>query len=303
MNLLITGAWREAKEHISFFQTEGHRVKYMQYEQDELPCAPEWVEGIIGNGIFLFHSIEEFVNLHYIQLTSAGYDRVPMDYIKEHKIQIYNARGVYSVPMAEFAVAGVLALYKRLPGFLESQRNHEWQKRRDLLELSGKKVLVVGFGSVGQECAKRFRAFGTMVLAADIQKPEMGFDVFYSMEHLPEALARADIVILTLPLTEETRGMFDEKAFTSCKPGVILVNISRGAIVKERALVEALRKGTLGGAVLDVFETEPLPESSPLWDMPNVIVTPHNSFISSLNSTRLLKLIMENLPNRKSDVL
>lgn len=117
MNLLITGAWREAKEHISFFQTEGHRVKYMQYEQDELPCAPEWVEGIIGNGIFLFHSIEEFVNLHYIQLTSAGYDRVPMDYIKEHKIQIYNARGVYSVPMAEFAVAGVLALYKRLPGF------------------------------------------------------------------------------------------------------------------------------------------------------------------------------------------
>lgn len=295
MNLLITGAWHEAKEHISFFQMEGHQVKYMQYEQDGLPCAPEWVEGIIGNGIFLFHPIEEFVNLHYIQLTSAGYDRVPMDYIKEHKIQIYNARGVYSVPMAEFAVAGVLALYKRLPGFLESQRNHEWQKRRDLLELSGKKVLVVGFGSVGQECAKRFGAFGAMVLAADIQKPEMGFDVFYSMEHLPEALARADIVILTLPLTEETRGMFDEKAFASCKPGVILVNISRGAIVKERALVEALRKGTLGGAVLDVFETEPLPESSPLWDMPNVIVTPHNCFVSECNDDRLTSVIYENL--------
>lgn len=303
MNLLITGAWREAKEHISFFQTEGHRVKYMQYEQDELPCAPEWVEGIIGNGIFLFHSIEDFVNLHYIQLTSAGYDRVPMDYIKEHKIQIHNARGVYSVPMAEFAVAGVLALYKKLASFLESQRDHEWRKQRDLMELSGQTVLILGFGSVGRECAKRFKAFGTMVLAADIQKPEMGFDVFYSMEHLPEALARADIVILTLPLTEETRGMFNEKAFASCKPGVILVNISRGTIVKERALVEALRKGTLGGAVLDVFETEPLPESSPLWDLPNVIVTSHNSFISSLNSTRLLKLIMENLPNRKSDVL
>ncbi len=295
MNLLITGAWCEAQENLSLFKTEGHQVKYMQYEQDELPCAPEWVEGIIGNGIFLFHPIEEFVNLHYIQLTSAGYDRVPMDYIKEHKIQIYNARGVYSVPMAEFAVAGVLALYKRLPGFLESQRNHEWQKRRDLLELSGKKVLVVGFGSVGQECAKRFGAFGAMVLAADIQKPEMGFDVFYSMEHLPEALARADIVILTLPLTEETRGMFDEKAFASCKPGVILVNISRGAIVKERALVEALRKGTLGGAVLDVFETEPLPESSPLWDMPNVIVTPHNCFVSECNDDRLTSVIYENL--------
>ncbi len=295
MNLLITGAWHEAKEHISFFQTEGHQVKYMQYEQDELPCAPEWVEGIIGNGIFLFHPIEEFVNLHYIQLTSAGYDRVPMDYVKEHKIQIYNARGVYSVPMAEFAVAGVLALYKRLPGFLESQRNHEWQKRRDLLELSGKKVLVVGFGSVGKECAKRFRAFGTMILAADIQKPEMGFDVFYSMEHLPEVLARANIVVLTLPLTEMTKGMFDEKFLSVCNPGAILVNISRGAIVKEQALVEALRKGTLSGAVLDVFETEPLPADSPLWDMPNVIITPHNSFKGDQSGIRLRNLILKNL--------
>lgn len=295
MNLLITGAWHEAKEHIPFFQTEGHQVKYMQYEQDELPCAPEWVEGIIGNGIFLFHPIEEFVNLHYIQLTSAGYDRVPMDYVKEHKIQIYNARGVYSVPMAEFAVAGVLALYKRLPGFLESQRNHEWQKRRDLLELSGKKVLVVGFGSVGKECAKRFRAFGTMILAADIQKPEMGFDVFYSMEHLPEVLARANIVVLTLPLTEMTKGMFDEKFLSVCNPGAILVNISRGAIVKEQALVEALRKGTLSGAVLDVFETEPLPADSPLWDMPNVIITPHNSFKGDQSGIRLRNLILKNL--------
>ena len=295
MNLLITGAWHEAKENFSFFQTEGHQVKYMQYEQDELPCAPEWVEGIIGNGIFLFHPIEEFVNLHYIQLTSAGYDRVPMDYVKEHKIQIYNARGVYSVPMAEFAVAGVLALYKRLPGFLESQRNHEWLKRRDLLELSGKKVLVVGFGSVGKECAKRFRAFGTMILAADIQKPEMGFDVFYSMEHLPEVLARADIVVLTLPLTEMTKGMFDEKFLSVCNPGAILVNISRGAIVKEQALVEALRKGTLSGAVLDVFETEPLPADSPLWDIPNVIITPHNSFKGDQSGIRLRNLILKNL--------
>lgn len=303
MNLLITGAWCEAQENLSLFKTEGHQVKYMQYEQDELPCAPEWVEGIIGNGIFLFHPIEEFVNLHYIQLTSAGYDRVPMDYIKEHKIQIYNARGVYSVPMAEFAVAGVLALYKRLPGFLESQRNHEWQKRRDLLELSGKKVLVVGFGSVGQECAKRFKAFGTMILAADIQKSEMGFDVFYSMEHLSEALAQANIVILTLPLTEKTRGMFDEKLFSVCNSGTILVNISRGAILKEQALVEALRTGTLGGAVLDVFETEPLLADSPLWNMPNVIVTPHNSFISNVNITRLWKLIVKNLSNIKRENL
>lgn len=295
MNLLITGAWKQAKENIPNLVEMGHDVVFLQNESDALPCDPAWVEGIVGNGLFLSHPIENFTNLRYIQLTSAGYDRVPMDYIKEHKIQIHNARGVYSVPMAEFAVAGVLALYKKLASFLESQRDHEWRKQRDLMELSGQTVLILGFGSVGRECAKRFKAFGTMVLAADIQKPEMGFDVFYSMEHLPEALARADIVILTLPLTEETRGMFNEKAFASCKPGVILVNISRGTIVKERALVEALRKGTLGGAVLDVFETEPLPESSPLWDLPNVIVTSHNCFVSECNDDRLASVIYENL--------
>ena len=122
-------------------------------------------------------------------------------------------------------------------------------------------------------------------------------------DHLPEALTRADIVVISLPLTEETRGLFDEALLSVCKPGAILVSISRGAVVKEQALIKGLQSGTLGGAVLDVFEAEPLPGDSQLWDMPNVIVTPHNSFISSLNSTRLLKLIMENLPNRKSDVL
>lgn len=303
MNLLITGAWQQAKENIPRLVDMGHDVAFLQNESDSLPCNAAWVEGIIGNGIFLTHPIENFINLRYIQLTSAGYDRVPMDYVEEHGIQIHNARGVYSTPMAEFAVAGVLALYKKLVGFLKSQENHEWHKQRDLRELSGQTILIVGFGSVGHECAKHFRAFDTVVLAADIQKPEAGFDQFYSMDHLPEALTRADIVVISLPLTEETRGLFDEALLSVCKPGAILVSISRGAVVKEQALIKGLQSGTLGGAVLDVFEAEPLPGDSQLWDMPNVIVTPHNSFISSLNSTRLLKLIMENLPNRKSDVL
>ena len=298
MNLLITGAWKHAKENIPNLVEMGHDVVFLQNESDALPCDPAWVEGVVGNGIFLSHPIKNFTNLRYIQLTSAGYDRVPMDYIKEHKIQIHNARGVYSVPMAEFAVAGVLALYKKLAGFLESQRDHEWRKQRDLMELSGQTVLILGFGSVGRECAKRFKAFGTNILAADIQKPEVGFDTFYSVEHIPEALAQADIVVLTLPLTEETRGMFDGERLTLCRPGAILVNVSRGAVVKEQALVEALRNRTLGGAVLDVFETEPLPKESPLWDMRNVIITPHNSFISAANSTRLWKLIVNNLSNR-----
>ena len=107
MNLLVTGAWQQATDYLEQLKKE-HEVVFMQWENKELPCVYEWVEGIIGNGIFLSHPIEKFKNLRYIQLTSAGYDRVPMNYVKEHKIEIHNARGVYSIPMAEFAISGVL---------------------------------------------------------------------------------------------------------------------------------------------------------------------------------------------------
>ena len=154
MNLLITGAWQQAEENIPRLVEMGHDVAFLQNESDPLPCDPAWVEGIVGNGIFQSHPIENFTNLRYIQLTSAGYDRVPMDYVEEHGIQIHNARGVYSVPMAEFALWGVLSLYKHADFFAANQKAHAWEKNRTLLELAGKTVLVVGFGSVGAACAK-----------------------------------------------------------------------------------------------------------------------------------------------------
>lgn len=295
MNLLITGGWKHAKENIPNLVEMGHDVVFLQNESDALPCDPAWVEGVVGNGIFLSHPIMNFTNLRYIQLTSAGYDRVPMDYIKEHKIQIHNARGVYSVPMAEFAVAGVLALYKKLASFLESQRDHEWRKQRDLMELSGQTVLILGFGSVGRECAKRFKAFGTKNLAVDIRKPKGEFDVYYPVVELAKALSCADVIILTLPLTDKTKGMFCASTFSCCKRGAVLVNIARGALVCEDDLVEALKTKVLSGAVLDVFDEEPLPKESSLWQMDQVLISPHNSFVSPQNAARLFQVITGNL--------
>lgn len=104
MNLLVTGAFAWTEDELNKLKQLGHEVIFMQQEKDKLPCSPEWVEGIIGNGIFLSHPIEQFTSLYYIQLTSVGFDRVPMDYVKTHNIQIHNARGVYSIPMAEFAI-------------------------------------------------------------------------------------------------------------------------------------------------------------------------------------------------------
>lgn len=295
MKLLVTGALKCLPSDIILFESLGHKVIFMQDEKGELPCNAEEIEGVICNGLFLHHPIEQFKNLEFIQLTSAGNDRVPMDYVKEHNIKIFNARGVYSIPMAEFALGGVLQLYKQSRFFYNNQKKHTWEKHRELLELSGKKVCIVGCGSVGNECAKRFKAFGCSVTGVDIAPYQNEqYDIMLPLEKLDFVLEGADIVVLTLPLTEETHHLFDKTKFEKMKNGAILVNISRGATVDTKAMIDALDT-KLGGAVLDVFEEEPLGEDSPLWDMENVIITPHNSFVGEGNKRRIFECIYKAL--------
>lgn len=294
MNLLITGAWQQAADHISEIEKK-HKVQFLQYEKDALPCDPDWVEGVICNGLFLSHPIEQFTNLRYIQLTSAGYDRVPMDYVGERGIKIHNARGVYSIPVAEFAVACVLCLYKNLPFFLGNKSTHTWEKKRSIQELYGKKVCILGCGSVGTECAKRFEAMGCTVYGIDpVVREHKNFFCIYHTDDVKDVLHKSDIVVITLPLTNQTRHMFDKKMLAELPDGVMLVNTARGALVETSALIDQLRSGRIC-AVLDVFEEEPLPEDSPLWNMENVIITPHNSFVGDGNAARLWEVIKENL--------
>lgn len=298
MNLLITGAWNDAKDHFDELEKLGHHIEFLQFEKEALPCSYEWVEGVICNGLFLFHEIEKFANLKYIQLTSAGFDRVPMEYVQEHQIEIHNAKGVYSIPMAEYALFGVLELYKRGKVFLQNQTKYCWEKQRDLLELYGKKVCIVGCGSVGTECAKRFLAFGCEVIGVDLfPREDENYSSMSGLDMLEDILSECDVVVLTLPLTEETNHLLNESRLARMKRGAILVNIARGAIVDTEALIQALPN--LGGVVLDVFEEEPLSEESMLWDMENAIVTPHNSFVGDGNGKRLSKVILENLYCRR----
>ncbi|MBR2336576.1 MAG: hydroxyacid dehydrogenase [Clostridia bacterium] len=295
MKLLVTGAWKGAKEQLNNLQALGHEAVFMQNESDSLPCSPEDIEGVICNGLFLHHDLEEFTSLKFIQLTSAGFDRVPMDRVTSRGIKIFNARGVYSIPMAEYALWGVLSLYKKARFFESNRLEKKWDKCREIFELYGKTVAIVGCGNVGLECAKRFKAFGTNMVGVDlVEREDDVFGKIYSIENLDEALALADVVVLTLPLTESTKGLFDEKRFLAMKDGAVLVNIARGAIVEETALKKAL-KAKLLGAVLDVFKAEPLEEQSELWSLENVIITPHNSFVGENNEKRLADLIYQNL--------
>ena len=291
MKTLVTGAYPGSLQPLAAL---GLDITFHKDERGVVE-APEQYEAVICNGLFLYNPIERFTSLRFIQLTSAGLDRVPMDYCREHGIRVENARGVYSAPMAEFALWGVLELYKQGRFFTENQNAKRWEKHRGLMELGGKTVCIVGCGSVGSACAKRFAAFDCHVLGvATAEREQPYFARVYPMARLHEVLPQADVVVLALPLTEQTRGLLDGRAFDVMKPGAVLVNIARGGIVDTRALLEAL-DSHLSGAVLDVFETEPLPENSPLWDKPNVILTPHNSFVGNNNPQRLTDLVLINL--------
>ena len=301
MNLLITGAWKNGKEHLEELKKMGHNVTFLQYETHELSCPYEWVEGIVGNGIFLSHPIEKFKNLRYIQLTSAGYDRVPMDYIQKHGISIYNAGDVYATPMAEFVLSSVLQIYKKATLFYNNQQNQKWEKIRSINELNGKTVCIIGCGNVGRRCSKLFSAFGCKVVGIDLVPSKKDFfDRIGAITERNDILPDADIVLLSLPLTSQTKRMFGARELELLKPGAVLVNISRGGLIVTDELVNRLKKGDLF-AVLDVFEEEPLSADHLLWTLPNVTVTPHNSFVGEHNEERLLYQIMKNLTENRND--
>lgn len=293
MNILITGAFQLNEAQLAQLEAAGHHVTVHPDERAPVDC-PEQYEAVVCNGLFLYNPVERFTRLRKIQLTSAGLDRVPLDYIRDHGIALQNASGVYSVPMAEFAIGGILQLYKQSRFFAKNQAAHRWEKHRGLEELSGKRVCILGCGDVGREIAGRLRAFGCTVTGVNRtvrELPEM--EQVLPLEKLEEGLRCCDILICAIALTEETRGMLGKAQFELLPRNGVFVNVSRGALADSGALLDWLQGG--GRAVLDVFEEEPLPEDSPLWNLENVILTPHNSFVSEGNRERLWGKVKEAL--------
>lgn len=292
MKTLVTGAFDFADGERAALEELGLQISYHSDESQPVAETRQY-EAVFCNTLFDFTPIRQFTSLRYIQLASAGYDRVDVEYAAAHGIVLYNARGVYSVPMAESAVCGVLQLYKQSRYFSDNQRQRLWRKHRGLLELLGKTVCILGCGSVGQECARRFAAFGTRVIGVDLRAPVCAsFNAVYGPDQLDELLPACDVLLLTLPLTDETRNLVDARRIGLLKETAVVVNIARGAVIDQRALTDALAGGRLYGAVLDVFEEEPLPPESPLWGMDNVILTPHNSFVSEDVHERLFQLVI-----------
>lgn len=302
MKLLLTGAFAYSDSQIEKIKSLGFDALFHRDERAKIPFDVSDVDAVVCNGLFLYNPIEDFKSLKFIQLTSAGLDRVPLGYIKLHGIKLFNASGVYSVPMAEFALCGVLQIMKQSRFFYNNQRAHKWEKHRGLTELSGKTVLIVGAGSVGKETAKLFGAFGTKVLGVDLKSFDSEyFDEIYPVEEIDSVIPKADIVVLTLPLNADNAHFFNSEKFSHMKNSAVFVNIARGGLVNTEDLISALKREDIASAVLDVFEEEPLPENSPLWDMENVIITPHNSFVGDNNNQKMFGVIYKNLKGLKSN--
>lgn len=234
-------------------------------------------------------------HLRWVHSISAGVDHLLFPELRDSDILLTNASGVFSIPIAETVMAYILAVVKRLPEFWARQREHRWEKL-PLRELRGLTVGIVGLGDIGTEVARLCRAFGMHVLGLRRHPtPSDVADEVLPPDRRDELLSRSDFVVIAVPLTAKTRGMIGKAELAAMKADAWLINISRGAIVQEEALVEALRKGRIGGACLDVFAEEPLPAENPLWDMPNVLITPHQSWSSPHIEEREVDLFLENL--------
>lgn len=295
-NLLLTGAFSYSEKQKEQLARLGCRIYFMQQEGGNLPIEASQVEMVVCNGLFLHHDVDEFANLRYVQLTSAGLDRVPLNRIRERKIMLHNARGVYGIPMAEWVMFRVLERYKQAGYFWEQQLHKNWLKHRELREIMGCRVAIIGAGNVGKEVAKRLTAFGAKVVGYDIQKMEnQYFEKIKLIGNFIEDVCTFDIVVITAPLTNLTFHLISEEVLSHLKHDAILVNIARGALIDEKALNNILKVRPDIYVVLDVFEKEPLPEDNPLWKYPNIALSPHNSYVSNGNNKRLFSLIYDNL--------
>jgi D-2-hydroxyacid dehydrogenase (NADP+) len=243
-------------------------------------------------------------NLRWVQLTSAGVDRAARSGLLESEIMLTSASGLHATPIGEFVLCVMLMFCKGAPKFVRAQERREWVRYMPQ-ELFGKTVGVVGMGHIGSEVARLAKAFGCRVIATrrSVTQRVRGelVDEVLPASELPALLGESDFVVLSVPLTQETRHLIAEPELRAMRSTGVLINIARGAVVDEAALVRALKEGWIGGAGLDVFEQEPLPPESELWGMESVILSPHLSGGTEIYNQRAAGIFCENLRRYLAD--
>ena len=236
-------------------------------------------------------------NVKWVYTPSAGIDHLDLDMMRERGITLTNAAGAHSIPIAEFVMMFVLTHAKRATVLMNYAReDYEAIEQTKLEELDGKTMAIIGLGSIGQETAKRAKAFGMRVVGSRRRpQPTKYVDEVVSDDEWQKLLPDADVIVIAAPLTDITRGMVDASAFAKMKPTAYIVNVARGQVINTEDLIAALSEGRIAGAGLDVVPEEPLPANHPLWDAPNVWITPHISYSSPRTRGRMMDLFITNL--------
>jgi len=240
--------------------------------------------------------ISKLRKLKWIQLLSIGVDQVPVQKVKEQGIIVTNNRSGYSIPIGEWIVMKTLELLKNSKAFYQKQSEKKWKIDTSLLELYNKTICFIGTGSIATEAAKRLQGFEANVIGLNTSGRKVEyFNNCYPINEMENVLPQADVVVVSAPYTKETHHLINADSIGLMKKGACIINIARGKIIEETVLIEALRKGSLRGAALDVFEEEPLPADSPLWELDNVIITPHNCWVSEMRDERRFRIAYDNL--------
>jgi len=251
------------------------------------------------HGRAFFSAVRKAPNLRWLHTFSAGVDHPIFAEMLARGMRLSTSAGTTAVPIAQSAITGLLMLARGFPSWLAAQRRHEWMRLRSANQpddLAGQAICVLGLGSIGKEIARLAQALGMHVIGVR-RGPRQADDPVAELHTpgaLPEILPRCRWLAIACPLTPETRGMIGADALALLPQGACLINIARGEIVDETAMLTALTSGKLGGAYLDAFQKEPLAADAPFWDLPNVIVTPHSSGASSGNAARVLELFVRN---------
>jgi len=267
------------------------------------PAEPETIEAVgVTNDMWvsgtwpaLLRLLPHLSGLRWLHTSSAGVDSARFQDLARRGVTVTNSPGITAVPIAQYVLAMMLRHAKDIPAWEAAQRERAW-RRVSSEELTEKSVLILGVGGIGGEVARLSDAFGMRVLGIRRrQEPLPHIHELAPPDRLHHLLREADYLVVACPLTHETRGMLDAAALACLKPSCYIVNVARGAVFDESALIEALQAGRVAGAALDVFDQEPLPEDSPLWTLPNVLVTPHNSGASPRTFERSARILLDNL--------
>jgi phosphoglycerate dehydrogenase-like enzyme len=284
------------------------RAAYPQMRVVHLPTFAGLDQEVEDTNILVGFSLkpEQFARarqLQWIHSTAAGVWQLMFPELRKSSVQVTNARGVHSIPMAEHIVGMLLAVAKKFPSAVLHQAQRHWGQQEiwdnppPPRELHGQTLLFIGFGEIAKETARRLASFGMRILAVTRSGSgdrALAQEIFPAVQ-LEKALPQADYVVVSAPETSETHHLIGARQLAAMKPSAVLVNVARGTLVDELALIEALERGTIAGAALDVAEREPLPPESPLWTLPNVFITPHTSAVSDKLWERQGDLLLDNL--------